>query len=129
MIYVVKLNNKEYEVEVEKGQANLVNVTEVVAPAPVVVAAPVAAAPVAAAPVAAAPVAAEGTPVTAPIPGVITEVKVAVGTSVKKGQLLLLMEAMKMENEIIAPQDGVIKQVLVAKGTSVATNDILLTIQ
>ena len=124
MIYVVKLNNKEYEVEVEKGQANLVNVTEVVAPAPVVVAAPVAAAPVAAA-----PVAAEGTPVTAPIPGVITEVKVAVGTSVKKGQLLLLMEAMKMENEIFAPQDGVIKQVLVAKGTSVATNDILLTIQ
>ena len=129
MIYVVKLNNKEYEVEVEKGQANLVNVTEVVAPAPVVQTVVQTSAPVAA-PVAAAPVAtADGKPVTAPIPGVITDVKVAVGTSVKKGQLLLLMEAMKMENEIFAPQDGVVKQILVAKGASVATNDILLIIQ
>ena len=129
MIYVVKLNNKEYEVEVEKGQANLVNVTEVIAPAPVVQTVVQTSAPVVTPAAAPATATVEGTPVIAPIPGVITEVKVAVGSSVKKGQLLLLMEAMKMENEIFAPHDCVVKQILVSKGASVATNDILLIIQ
>lgn len=63
------------------------------------------------------------------MPGVIQDVKVSVGQTVAKGQILLILEAMKMENEIFAPAAGVITQIQVSKGASVATNDVLLTIQ
>ena len=130
MIYKVTINDKVYEVEVEKGKANLLRTTAVeAAPAPVV-AAPVAAAP-AAAPAPAAPqasVKAGTTPVNSPMPGTILDVKVAVGQAVKEGDLLVILEAMKMENEIYAPCAGTVAQVLTSKGATVDTGAPLVTI-
>ena len=63
---------------------------------------------------------------TAPIPGVITEIKVAAGASVKKGDILLLLEAMKMQNEILAPFDATVTEVLVSQGATVQTGDVLI---
>ena len=130
MIYKVTINDKVYEVEVEKGKANLLRTTAVeAAPAPVA-AAPVAAAP-AAAPAPAAPqasVKAGTTPVNSPMPGTILDVKVAVGQAVKEGDLLVILEAMKMENEIYAPCAGTVAQVLTSKGATVDTGAPLVTI-
>ena len=125
MKYQVTLNNKVYEVDVTETEAV---VTGVSAAAPM--AAPVAAAPAApaAAPVAAAPVqqvAADGTKVTSPMPGNILSVSVQPGSAVKAGDIMFILEAMKMENEIVAPADGVVKQVLVSKGSVVNTDDVL----
>ena len=132
MKYKVTLKGKTYEVEVERGEAMIIDEYEAYAPAPAAPAAPVvAAAPVAAAPAAApaAPAAvAAGTPVTAPLPGNVLGVKVNVGDAVKAGQLLVLIEAMKMENEVLAPADGVVKQIVANKGAVVATGDTLLVI-
>lgn len=119
MKYKVKLNKKIYEVEVEKGEAILLDEYEAVAPT----AAP--ATPVAvntAAPVAAqAPVgtAASASAVKSPLPGTVLDVKVSVGQTVKKGDVVMLIEAMKMENEINASKDGKITNVYVAKGAKV----------
>ncbi|MBO6193851.1 MAG: acetyl-CoA carboxylase biotin carboxyl carrier protein subunit, partial [Clostridiales bacterium] len=124
------INDKVYEVEVEKGKANLLRTTAVeAAPAPVA-AAPAAAAP-AAAPAPAAPqasVQAGTTPVNSPMPGTILDVKVAVGQAVKEGDLLVILEAMKMENEIYAPCAGTVAQVLTSKGATVDTGAPLVTI-
>lgn len=130
MKYKITLKGRTYEVEVEHGEAMLIDEYDAIAPAPA--AAPVAVAPApaaAAAPApAAAPAAVAGTPVTAPLPGNVLEVKVKPGESVKAGQLLVLIEAMKMENEVFAPADGVVKQILAQKGALVATGDTLLVI-
>ena len=132
MIYNVTINDKVYEVEVEKGKANLIRTTAVQA-APAPAAAPVAASP-AAAPAPAAPAApsasvqAGTTPVNSPMPGTILDVKVAVGQAVKEGDLVVILEAMKMENEIYAPCAGTIAQVLTNKGASVDTGAPLVTI-
>lgn len=126
MIYIVKINDKEYEVEVEKGQANIVKTTTIAVPTPPPVAAPTQAAPAPASP-AAVPV--EGEVVQSPIPGTILDIKVGAGASVKKGDVLIILEAMKMENEVLAPSDGVVAQILVTKGSSVATGDALISIQ
>lgn len=125
MIYVVNINDKSYEVEVEQGKANIIKTTTVAAPAPIVQAAPAAAAPQAAAPAGNV----SGEPVKSPMPGAILDVKASVGAKVKKGQLLFILEAMKMENEIFASIDGVVSQIMVSKGSSVSTNDILMVIQ
>lgn len=127
--YVVTLNGKNYEVEVEKNTAKITNTTAAAAPAaaPAPKAAP-APAPVAApapAPVAAAP--AGGANVTAPMPGTVLNVVAPVGTAVKAGDVILILEAMKMENDIVAPCDGTIASVA-AKGTSVNTDDVLATL-
>lgn len=130
--YVVTLNGKNYEVEVEKNTAKITNTTAAAAPAaPAPKAAP-APAPVAApapaaapAPVAAAP--AGGANVTAPMPGTVLNVVAPVGTAVKAGDVILILEAMKMENDIVAPVDGTVASV-VAKGTSVNTDDVLATL-
>ena len=127
--YVVTLNGKNYEVEVEKNTAKLTNTTAAAAPAaaPAPKAAP-APAPVAApapAPVAAAP--AGGANVTAPMPGTVLNVVAPVGTAVKAGDVILILEAMKMENDIVAPCDGTVASVA-AKGTSVNTDDVLATL-
>ncbi|MBP5653938.1 MAG: acetyl-CoA carboxylase biotin carboxyl carrier protein subunit [Clostridiales bacterium] len=131
MIYKVTINDKEYEVEVEKGKANVLRTTAVTA-APAPAAAPTAApAPAAApAPQAAPAVAAAAgtTPVNSPMPGTIIDVKVAVGQAVKEGELVVILEAMKMENEIYAPCAGTVAQVLTSKGASVSTGDALITI-
>ncbi|MCC8108148.1 MAG: acetyl-CoA carboxylase biotin carboxyl carrier protein subunit [Planctomycetes bacterium] len=124
MKYNVTLNSKVYEVEVERGEAILVSVQAVQAPAPV--AAPVAAAPAAAAPAPAAALA--GDVVAAQMPGTILAVKVNPGDAVTSGQIVVLMEAMKMEIEVTAPRDGKVGQVVVAKGATVESGAPLLTL-
>ena len=130
MIYNVTINDKVYEVEVEKGKANLIKTTAVAAAPAAPVAAPVAAAPVAPAPAAAPAVAAAAgtTPVDSPMPGTILDIKVSVGQAVKEGDLVCILEAMKMENEIYAPCSGSVAQVLVTKGQSVDTGTPLVSI-
>ena len=132
MKYIVRINNKEYEVEVERGRANLLKTVEV-SPLnpelePVVVMPVPSAVPSAANAVPSTAVAA-GEPVKSPMPGSILDIKTGAGSLVKKGDVLLILEAMKMENEIRAPRDGKIAQVIVTKGASVATDDILLILQ
>ena len=129
--YNITVNGTTYEVVVEEvGGAAPVYA----APAPVYAPqAPVApAAPAPAAPAAPKAPAAQGsagnTPVTSPMPGTILDVKVSVGQSVKKGDVICVLEAMKMENEIPAPKDGVIASVNVQKGATVAANDTLATL-
>ena len=130
MKYKVTLNGRTYEVEVEAGKAMLLAEYEAVAPAPVAaapVAAPAAAAPAAAAP-AAPVVTGAGEAVNAPMPGNILKVNVANGQAVKEGDVLVVLEAMKMENEIMAPKDGTVTQVLVQKGSTVDTGAPLVVI-
>ena len=122
--YNITVNGTTYEVVVEEAGE--------VASAPVAVSAPVAtpvAAPAPAAPKAQAPAGAQGAnKVTAPMPGTILDVKVSVGQSVKKGDVICVLEAMKMENDIPAPCDGVIASVSVQKGASVNANDVIATL-
>lgn len=126
MKYKVTLNNKVYEVEVEKGEAILLDEYEAAAPAPAAapVAAPTPATPVAAAP-AAAPVAAGANTVNAPLPGTVLDIKVKAGQAVKSGDLLFVIEAMKMENEVLAPADGTVTNIFVQKGSNVDTGAAL----
>ena len=129
MKYKVTLNNRVYEVEVEQGEAMLVNEYELAAPA--AAAAPAApAAPVAAAP-AAAPAAgalAAGEVVTSPMPGNILKINVAQGQHVNEGDVLIVLEAMKMENEISATKSGTVAQISVTKGAVVETGTPLVVI-
>ena len=132
MKYKVTLEGRTYEVEVVAGKAMCVAEYEAfvpAAPAPVAApaAAPVAAAP-AAAPAAAAPAAVAGEAVTAPMPGNILKVNVTAGQAVKEGDLLLVLEAMKMENEIFAPCNGTVSQVLVSKGSTVDTGATMVVL-
>ena len=130
MKYKVTLNNRVYEVEVEQGEAMLVNEYELAAPA---VAAP-AAAPVAvasAAAPAAAPAAgalAAGEVITSPMPGNILKINVAQGQHVNEGDVLIVLEAMKMENEISATKSGTVAQINVTKGAVVETGTPLVVI-
>ena len=121
----ITVNGVAYEVEVEEVAAGESTAPKAAAPVAAPKAAP--AAKPAAAPKAAAPVAA-GTKVNAPMPGTILDVKVSQGQTVKKGDILLILEAMKMENEILAPQDGSIAQVNVSKGASVNSGDVLVVL-
>ena len=128
MIYKVTLNGKIYEVEVEKGEAMIraeYDAAAPVAPAPAAPAAPVAAAPVAAPAAAPAPAAAGEGVVQSPMPGNINAVKFSAGQSVKAGDVIIILEAMKMENEIVAPNAGTLKGVFVTKGATVNTGDAL----
>lgn len=128
MKYKVTLNNRVYEVEVEEGSAMLVDEYALAAPAapapvaPAVVAAAPAAAP---APAAAAPLAA-GEAVKSPMPGNILKINVAQGQSVKEGDTLIVLEAMKMENDVVAPRDGTVAQIVVTKGAVVETGSPLV---
>ena len=130
MIYKVTLNNRVYEVEVEQGEAMLVNEYELAAPAAAAPAAP-AAAPVAAAAPAAAPAAgalAAGEVVTSPMPGNILKINVAQGQHVNEGDVLIVLEAMKMENEVSATKSGTVAQINVTKGAVVETGTPLVVI-
>lgn len=133
MKYMVTLNGKKYEIEVEEGQAIVNSVTTApmagapVAAAPAVApAAPAAPAPAAAPAAPAAP--ADGTNAVCPMPGTILDVKASVGQAVKAGDVLFILEAMKMENDIVSPADGTVKQILVSKGSTVSTDDVLAVI-
>ena len=112
--YRVNVNGSLYEIEIEEMDASAAKRAPAPAPAP---AAKPAAAPVGA-----------GTKVNAPMPGTILDVKVQAGQSVKRGQVLVILEAMKMENEIQAPCDGTITALNVRKGDSVETQALICTI-
>lgn len=118
--FQVTVNGNTYEVEVEEVGGSF-------AAAPVQ--APVAAVPVApkAAPTPVA-VPTNATKVAAPMPGKIVDVKVSVGQSVKEGDLVAILEAMKMENEVFAPASGTVASVNVSAGTMVETNDVIVTL-
>ena len=110
--YRVNVNGTVYEVELEEMTG---------APAAAPVAAP--------APSAAAAPAAGGEKVTSPMPGTILSVNVAAGDAVKRGQVLMILEAMKMENEIMCPCDGTVASVSVTKGAAVESGTLLCVIQ
>ncbi len=124
MIYIVRINDNEYEVEVEKGKASIVKTTKIDetsqseisatkdAPAP-----------------AQSTSGGKGEVVKAPMPGTVLDVKFSEGSRVKAGDLLLVLEAMKMENEVLSPKDGVVTKVFARKGDTVATNDQLFVIE
>ena len=122
--YKIKVNGNEYNVSVEEVGGTISNVS-VSAPRPTATAAP-SAAP-AAAP-ASAPASAGGTKVTSPLHGVILDVAVKEGDAVKKGDKVIVLEAMKMENIIEATADGVIKEIKVKKSDSVLEGDTLVII-
>ena len=123
MKYKVTLNNRTYEVEVEEGKAMLVDEYEAYAPAaPAPVAAPAAPAAPAGAALAA------GEVVKSPMPGNILKINVSQGQKVNEGDVLIVLEAMKMENEIVATKSGTVAQIVTAKGAVVETGAPLVVI-
>lgn len=129
MKYKVTLRGKTYEVEVEKGNAILLDEYEAKAPSTPPVVPTLSAEPAAIPPTnGTQSVHAAADAVAAPIPGTIISVDVSKGQSVKKGQLLVVIESMKMENEILSPEDGTISEVYVSSGDSVASGAALLII-
>ncbi len=119
----VIVNGKSYDVAVEE-------LGEGAAPAavPAAAPAPAAAAPAPAPAAAPAPSVGAGEKVTAPMPGTILDVKVSQGASVSKGDVIMVLEAMKMENDIVAPCDGSVTSIVVKKGDSVQSGDTLATV-
>ena len=134
MKYRITLEGHTYEIEVVEEQAMLLKEYEAIAPAPVTAAPVTAAAAPAPAPApapASAPAAVvtgAGEPLNTPMPGTILQVNTAVGQSVKKGDVLIVLEAMKMENEITSPKDGTVTQVAVQPNVTVNTGDLLVVI-
>ena len=127
MKYKVTLNNRVYEVEVEMGQAMLIDEYDAVPPAAPAAPTAVPAAPAAPAAVPAAALA-SGEVVKAPMPGNILKINVAPGQKVEEGDVLIVLEAMKMENEIVATKSGTVAQVAVSKGAVVETGAPLVVI-
>ncbi|MDR0974791.1 MAG: acetyl-CoA carboxylase biotin carboxyl carrier protein subunit [Ruminococcus sp.] len=121
--YNIIVNGVAYDVSVEETDGQTLATPVVSAPAP----AAVAPATAKAAP-AAAPAVTGGTQIKAPMPGSILDIKASAGSSVKKGQVILVLEAMKMENDIVAPVDGTLTSVNVEKGVSVSSDQILAVI-
>lgn len=117
--YTITVNGNVYDVTVEEGAGAMTGSTPAAVPM----------APVKAAPVKAAAAGGEGKiKVNAPMPGKILGVKVNVGQAVKKGEVILILEAMKMENEVVAPEDGKIAGINVAVGDSVESGAVLATL-
>ncbi|MCD7741946.1 MAG: biotin/lipoyl-binding protein [Ruminococcus sp.] len=118
--YNITVNGTAYDVEVEEVGEGAAPAASTSAPAAAPKAAPKAAAPAASA--------VDGTKVTVPMPGTILDIKVAVGDTVKSGQALVILEAMKMENDINAPRDGKILSIDVTKGSTVETGAVVCVI-
>ncbi len=113
-VYKVKVNGKVYEVELESVSESAAHIE-----APAQAAAPVQAAPVSNG---------EGAPLKAPMAGTILDVKVSVGQSVQAGDVICILEAMKLENEVVANASGVIKSIAVSKGQAVQLDELLVVI-
>lgn len=131
MKYKVTLKGKTYEVEVDQGEAMILDEYEAYAPAPAAAPAAVAApatAPAAAPAAPAAPVAVAGEQVVSPMPGTMVKINVSAGKAVKSGEVLAVLEAMKMENEIMAPHDATVVQVLVDVGSKVDTGTPIIVL-
>lgn len=122
MKYIITINDKNYEVDVEKGEARVLSISNF-EPTKIVEAQVI--------PAAKEPEAAvfAGKAIVAPLPGTVVTVVKKAGDRVKIGDVLLILEAMKMENEIVASFEGTISQVLVSKGSTVKTGDQLVIIQ
>ena len=129
MKFKITMNSRTYEVEVESAEPMLLQEFQTYAPAPAAPAVPTVEAAPSAAPAAAAPATGAGESVDSPMPGNILKVNVTAGQAVKQGDVLLILEAMKMENEIMAPKSGTVTQVLVSKGATVETGAPLVFIQ
>ena len=127
--YKITLEGRTYEVEVEHGKAMVTAEYEAfvpaAAPAPTAAPAPVADTP---APAAAPVVTGSGEVISAPMPGTVLQIKVTNGQAVKKGDVLVVLEAMKMENEITSPCDGTVTQVAATLGATVDTGAPLVVI-
>ena len=119
--YNITVNGTTYEVIVEEVGAHNASPAAPVYSTPAPAASP-------AAPKVAQAMAGGSNKVSAPMPGTILDVKVSAGQSVKKGDIICVLEAMKMENDISAPQDGTVASVNVQKGASVNTDDVLVTL-
>ena len=137
MKYKVTLKGKTYEVEVEHGEAMILDEYEALAPAQAAPAASAAPQPAAQAAPAAAPAAASAAPavaavageqVSSPMPGNIVKMNVKAGQAVKSGEVLAVLEAMKMENEIMAPHDATVVQVLTDVGAKVDTGTPIIVL-
>lgn len=127
--YTITVNGTPYNVTVEEGAGAPVAAAPVAAAAPAPAPAAVPAPAPTAAPKAAAPQGSAGSvKVEAPMPGTILDVKVSVGDSVSSGSVLCILEAMKMENEIVAPQDGTVASINVAKSDSVEAGQVIITL-
>ncbi len=129
MKYELKLNGRTYEVEVELAEPMLMPEFQSYAPIPASPAVPAAPAAPSVAPAAAPSVAGDGECVDSPMPGNILKVHVVAGQAVKEGEVLVVLEAMKMENDIMAPKSGTVTQVLVEKGATVETGAPLVFIK
>ncbi len=130
--FMINVNGKSYEVEVEEVGGTFAAPAAASVPAAVPAQAPVATPAAASAPAAApAPAPSAGgqgsVQITAPMPGTVLSIKASVGQAVKKGEPVVILEAMKMENEIVAPQDGTIASIHATQGASVNNGDLLLT--
>ncbi len=123
--YTITVNGTVYDVSVEEKGAGAAPAAAPRAQAPVSAPAPAPAAAPKAAPAAGG--AAGSVKVTSPMPGKILDVKASAGAAVKKGEVILLLEAMKMENEVVAPQDGTIASINVNSGDMVESGDVLAT--
>ena len=120
--FSITLNGKQYEVDVEEIGGGAVSAPKAAAAAP----APKAAPAPQAAKAAAAPVAAGAQAVAAPMPGKVLSINVKAGDAVKRGDVVLILEAMKMQNEIMAPADGTVSDVRVSVGQTVSTGDAMV---
>ncbi|OQA69204.1 MAG: Glutaconyl-CoA decarboxylase subunit gamma [Firmicutes bacterium ADurb.Bin262] len=128
MKYIITLNSTRYEVEVEESNAVITSTSQAAAPPPAVAAPAAEPAPQPPPPPAREPADVDGIKVLAPMPGSIVSVKVTEGKAVKAGAVIVVLEAMKMENDIVAPADGIVAQLHVSKGSSVNTDELLAVI-
>lgn len=119
--FIVTVNGVSYDVEVEEKDA--ASVQPAVKEQPRTAVQPAENKPAAVKPAA---VSGAGNPVKAPLPGTVLEVRASKGQAVKAGDVLMILEAMKMENEILAPSDGTVSEIVASKGAEVGTGDILL---
>lgn len=127
MIYVVTINNKKYEVEVERGSATIINesiIENVITAEDVNIKKSTAITSDPAKPA----YSGTGEAVKSPMPGAILDIKVNEGSRVKKGDVVIILEAMKMENEVFSPTDGTVSKILISKGSNVESNQILMVI-